>query len=265
MKRPAFQFYPADWRKDVALQSCSLVAQGFWINALCLMHECEPYGRLAVNGKPMQAPQLARTFGITSKEAEKLVVELEEAGVCSRDDGGFLYSRRMVRDEHIRNLRSSAGKLGGNPNLLDAKVKQKVKAMVKQTDNHTSNLGLTPSSSSSSSSSTSVNPKAAAFALPDWIPPDLWDAFMVVRKAKRAANTPFALGLLVKELEAIREKGHDPLDAIARSVKSGWADVYAPKFSAVGGTAGLSKQAALEENNRRAVDDFVRMGEAHEA
>ena len=30
MKRPAFQFYPSDWRKDMALQSCSVAARGLW-------------------------------------------------------------------------------------------------------------------------------------------------------------------------------------------------------------------------------------------
>jgi len=30
-KRPAFQFYPGDWRRDTALQSVSLAARGLWI------------------------------------------------------------------------------------------------------------------------------------------------------------------------------------------------------------------------------------------
>lgn len=60
MKRPAFQFYPADWRKDVELQSCSMAAQGLWINAMCIAHECEPYGHLTINNKAMTPAQLGR-------------------------------------------------------------------------------------------------------------------------------------------------------------------------------------------------------------
>ena len=73
MKRPAFQFYPADWRKDVELQSCSMAAQGLWINAMCIAHECEPYGHLTVNGRPMTAAQIGRHTGLTQREAEKLL------------------------------------------------------------------------------------------------------------------------------------------------------------------------------------------------
>lgn len=149
MKRPSFQFYPADWRKDSALQSCSISARGLWIEMTCIMHECDPYGYLAVNGKALDAAQLSRLVGESAGVVKKLLTELEDAGVFSRTTTGCVYSRRMVKDEHIRNTRAQAGKMGGNPNLL----KQKDKQTVKQADNHTSNLGLTPSSSSSSSSS----------------------------------------------------------------------------------------------------------------
>ena len=112
MKRPAFQFYPADWRKDTALQFCSLAAQGLWINALCIAHECEPYGHLALNGKPMNSAQIGRLVGISGKECDKLLAELIDAGVCSKADDGAVYSRRMVRDEDLRNRRATGGAAG---------------------------------------------------------------------------------------------------------------------------------------------------------
>jgi hypothetical protein len=112
MKRPSFQFYPADWRKDAALQSCSLPAQGLWINLLCIAHECEPYGRLMVNGRPMTAAQIGRLVGVAARDAERLLAELADAGVSSTDEQGAIYSRRMVRDEDLRNRRGDGGKLG---------------------------------------------------------------------------------------------------------------------------------------------------------
>jgi hypothetical protein len=112
MKRPSFQFYPADWRKDAELQSCSLLARGLWHEVLCIMHECEPYGELRVNGKPMTADQLGRLVGITTAECKRCIQELEAAGVPSRTEDGALFSRRMVHDEAIRNARSTAGAAG---------------------------------------------------------------------------------------------------------------------------------------------------------
>ncbi len=148
MKRPAFQFYPADWRKDPALSACSLAARGLWIELICIAHESERYGHLDINGKPMTPAQLARMVGELPATVAKLLSELEDAGVFSRDEQGCIYSRRMVADERIRNVRSDAGRLGGNPNL----VKQKVDGLLKQNEEQ----NLTPSSSSSSSSSESA-------------------------------------------------------------------------------------------------------------
>ena len=147
MKRPAFQFYPSDWRKDPALSACSLAARGLWIELMCIAHESDAYGHLSINGKAMSAPQLARMVGESQPAISKLLAELSDAGVFSRTEQGVIYSRRMVKDEHIRNVRSEAGRLGGNPDLLGQKVKQNKKQIP------------TPSSSSSSSSSDNT-PKA---------------------------------------------------------------------------------------------------------
>jgi hypothetical protein len=141
VKRPAFQFYPADWRKDPALSSCSLAARGLWIELMCIAHESDRYGALSVNGRPMDSKQIARMVGEGPNVVVKLLGELEAAGVFSRAEDGAIYSRRMVKDEHIREVRAAAGKQGGNPNLL--------KHLDKQTDKQKP----TPSSSSSSSSS----------------------------------------------------------------------------------------------------------------
>ena len=168
MKRPAFQFYPADWRKDPALSACSLAARGLWIELMCIAHEGGTYGVLSINGKPMAPAQIARMVGESPAAVVKLLAELEDAGVFSRDEQGCIYSRRMVKDEHVRNVRADAGRLGGNPNLLKQKVKQ------------TGGQNQTPSSSSSSSSSENENTAPSAksprgTALPEtWTLPDDW-------------------------------------------------------------------------------------------
>lgn len=148
MKRPAFQFYPADWRKDVELQSCSMAAQGLWINAMCLAHECEPYGHLTINGKAMNPAQLGRQVGLSAKESEALLEELLDAGVARKAEDGAIFSSRMVRDEHLRNVRAESGRLGGNPALVGDKVKKK--------DNQPTKQNSTPSSSPSSSPSRGI-------------------------------------------------------------------------------------------------------------
>jgi hypothetical protein len=112
VKRPAFQFYPADWRKDAALQSCSIAARGLWMEMMCIAHECEPYGHLTINSRPMSAAQIARLVGLGNKECVDLLAELADAGVSSITEDGCIYSRRMVRDEAIRTKRATGGHAG---------------------------------------------------------------------------------------------------------------------------------------------------------
>ena len=106
---------------------------------MCIAHESEEYGVLSINGKAMTTHQISRMVGESPAAVARLLVELEDAGVFSRDEKGAIFSRRMVKDEIIRNVRAEAGRLGGNPNLL------------KQKDKQADNQNTTPSSLSSSS------------------------------------------------------------------------------------------------------------------
>jgi hypothetical protein len=160
MKRPAFQFYPADWRKDMALQSCSVAARGLWVDMLCIAHECDPYGHLTVNGKPMTAAQIGRHTGLTERECAKLITELEDSGVLSRTEEGAIYSRRMVRDEDIRQRRAEGGKAGSEHGAKGAEHGSKGGRPSKETGDKKPPfqppLEPPPSSSSSSSASAEI-------------------------------------------------------------------------------------------------------------
>lgn len=147
IKRPAFQFYPSDWLSDTALRMCSEGARGIWMDMICYMHEGTPYGHLKVNHKVILPQTLARMVGCELSSLEGYLSELVTAGVVQVDADGCMFSKRMVKDEALRNARAAGGKLGGNPKLTDDKVnlEDNLKSSGKV------NLNLTPSSSSSSS------------------------------------------------------------------------------------------------------------------
>lgn len=118
-KQPAYQWYPGDARRDTALQSCRLVVRGLWREMLDLMHDGEPYGHLTAGGESIAEAQLARMVGESLPNVRRWLAELERKGVFSRTEAGIIYSRRMVKDEHIRQVRKASGSKGGNPALLD--------------------------------------------------------------------------------------------------------------------------------------------------
>jgi len=183
MKRPSFQFYPSDWRKDTALQFCSLPARGLWVEMMCIAHECEPYGYLMVNGKAMTNAQIGRLVGISEKECSKLMVELFDAGVPSLADNGAIYSRRMIRDEEVRNRRAEGGKAGSEHGIKGASHGNKGGRPVKQetpqeTPLSTDGRGVIdpplkpPPSSSSSSSGNASEGKPSGSKPPKVTDPD---------------------------------------------------------------------------------------------
>jgi len=181
MKRPAFQFYPSDWLRDTALRSCSTGARGLWIDMICYMHEGNPYGHLKVADKVILPANLARMVGETLEVVEGWLEELRHAGVYDTAEDGSIYSRRMIRDENLRQIRANGGKLGGNPNL-------KPKDKVNLEDNQKVNQKPTPSSSSSSSSSSSKE-RATVVACPPDVSQQVWQDWLQLRKTKKASVT----------------------------------------------------------------------------
>lgn len=154
--RPSLQFYPSDWLRDPGLRSCSLEARGLWIDSISFMHEGEPYGHLTLNGHDIEPATLARMVGSSLRDVQRALAELETAGVLSRTEKGTIFSRRMVRDEEVRNKRAEGGRLSLNHPDVPHK-KDTGKDTFKDTllpSSHGS-FGGSPSSSSSSSSSSS--------------------------------------------------------------------------------------------------------------
>lgn len=117
MKRPSFQFYPGDWRRDPGVQALDFHDRGVWFEILCLMHESDYYGALSLNGRPMPLAAASRILGLPEDELESTIQRLLDYGVATQDDDGFLICRRMIRDERERQGQREAGKKGGNPAL----------------------------------------------------------------------------------------------------------------------------------------------------
>lgn len=158
-KRPASQYYWGDWFKDLALQSCSLQSRGLWHEMNCLMHQGEPYGHLTMpNGKPMGPLQLANLCKITPAVCKKLLAELDDNGVFSKAENGAIFSRRMVRDEDLRNRRANGGQAGAEHGIKGAEAGSKGGRPAANKGGEITPLGGDSKPPPSSSSSTSVSP-----------------------------------------------------------------------------------------------------------
>lgn len=136
-KLPAFQFYVGDWKKDPAIQCLSLEEKGACIEILCIMHESEERGKLLLNNKALPEIALARALGIPQKKLSELVSTLIDYGVFYKDEvTGALCSKRMIRDEALRQTRveggykgAAHGRSGGRPEKIKKSSKVSPQAL----------------------------------------------------------------------------------------------------------------------------------------
>lgn len=139
-KLPGFMFYPGDWQKDPNLRRATRSEKGLLMDLLCLMFESGERGVLVSCGVPWADEEIVNAVsGDTTTTAHELA-ELVRKGVLSRRHDGALFSRRLVREEALRQIRSEAGSLGGRPTKYKkqhgvfekSKIKANHKANTKQ-------------------------------------------------------------------------------------------------------------------------------------
>lgn len=113
-KNPAFQFYPADWTRD--LDDQDLEVEGAWIRIICRLWWSETRGEAT---KPLK--EWARILRKTEQKTIKIFQILIEKHIA---DGSILdnqnitiMSRRMKRMVEISKIRYEVGLKGGNPAL----------------------------------------------------------------------------------------------------------------------------------------------------
>lgn len=120
---PAILLFVDDLLADPKVRMAGFEALGLWMIMLCIMHkDGEPYGHLKVSGKSLGAKELSRISGENPKRIKRLLIALSEASVFSMTPDGTIFSRRLVRDEEIRQKRA-AGRIKSldNPNVPQRK------------------------------------------------------------------------------------------------------------------------------------------------
>jgi len=144
-KTPAFQFYPADWLKDPAVQAASSATRGAWINLLCRMWESEIRGLIIGT-----SDQIRKLAGCEKDEWETILNELKELNIAIVQDCPenvrkmSIINRRMQKDEITRR------KWAEDKNIWRAKK------MSEACPKDVHQMSVTSSSSSSSSTSKQV-------------------------------------------------------------------------------------------------------------
>src|SRR5690349_18776272 len=126
MDLPYITFWKSDWMSDPLLTSCSLATRGAWMDILCAIHSLDNYGKITRTLE--QFAKLARCTPQEMRSAIDELKEMEVADITEIESKITIISRRMKKDQELRDKRADAGREGGL-----AKGKQKVsKRLAKQ-------------------------------------------------------------------------------------------------------------------------------------
>ena len=145
--QPYIPLYVQDFITDERLNECSAAANGVYIRLMCLMHKSEEYGTILLKQKDKQneskvknfACKLVKNMPFTVEEIFEGLTELIEENVVQIEDDKLI-QKRMVKDNYISEIRSSAGSKGGkrkqndnqNSDFASNFAKAKPKAKIKQ-------------------------------------------------------------------------------------------------------------------------------------
>lgn len=136
------------------------------------------------------------------RRAYKTEKQREYRSVDNVDSGGQRGPRKTVVDAGGHNAEAEAEAEVQNPSRGKREMKKELKP------------------------SRNPNLPVEVFALPEWVPRRAWDAWMEVRKKKRAANTVHALELAIRALEKLKAQGANVQAVIEQSVMRGYTGLF---------------------------------------
>jgi len=163
-------------------------------------------------GKPLPVDAMQLQIICNCKtEQEKQDLSFVLRAFFKEKNGSFRH-RRIERELAKRSsIRSKRKKIGRNGGLAKARNLLELKATQSQSQSHTQ----------------STKPKPTpAFAVPEWIPTELWDSYEEMRKKIRKPMTDRARELAVKDLGLLKSEGYDLTEVIEQSVKQSWAGLF---------------------------------------
>lgn len=98
-------------------------------------------------------------------------------------------------------------------------------------------------------------------ALPSYIDPDTWAAFIEMRKAiPKVPYTLAAQKLGIKKLMQLHDDGHDAQKCLETSLENGWRTFFAPKADARGQSTAPNRQEAQEQRNMQGAMEWAAGG-----
>lgn len=109
-RRPAFLFYYKDWLSDSGVSRLSRAEKGFYIDLLCYLFQEEGY---LYTPEKLEDGDILEMMNVSKQEGEKVINKLLRVKCLYRNEQGYIYNKRMVREIEIYKAKQEAGRKGG--------------------------------------------------------------------------------------------------------------------------------------------------------
>ncbi len=176
---------------------------------------------------------------ISVRRIDKYLDEIAKLGLILRysvNGNAYLFAPRF--EKHQTGLQKSREAQSQIPPFTPELIKSKA--------------GLTPSQ---------VKGKVKAevkviYILPEWINNETWNDFLEMRTKMRKPPTEKAKGLLIKDLEKLKNEGHDPNEVLNQSIMRNYTGVFPLKGGEGGTYRGNTKGRQLPTKYRTPKQTF---------
>lgn len=236
-KRHSFvAFYPSDWRSGTS-HLPRVMRSAYFDLCIHMWEFAKPVSRLDATMILFDLPN-----------ADEVVDQLVALGKLRRDEDGSVHNDKAIEEgqkafeswerQSQKGEAGAAKRWGKKPSPPKGKNACAITGAMENEERRTK-----------SPSSKDKKERAVGAGLPDWLPLPEWDAYLEMRKKKRAVPTDHAIALLLADLEAMKAKGFDPVVVLNQSTKNNWTGIFEPKPDLNGGRPKTGV-------NRRTFDDI---------
>ena len=185
---------------------------------------------------PLEARQVYRLVAACSDE-QRIAVDTILAEFFIKTDEGYRHRRcdaELAKVKEKKDKASNSASARWNKGNANAQA-DAANASAEQANAQNVNANACQSECEGNAPNPNPNPNPnpkekkradAPFVLPGWIPKEAWDEFVKMRAKRRVANTPYALRLVVAELERQVGAGQGVQALLDQSTKRSWTDIY---------------------------------------
>lgn len=250
------------WRAEPDIIPLTVAEKGCWILLYILAHECADEGRIvSESGELLPREMILQMLFIKGindiRSFDSMIDKMMDKGYLHQEEGEPLTITNYAKEQNpttgtgIKGTREALAerqrrwrdrqkdkKREPEKNVDKDKIKiQSASVTVSVTDVGKSASTVTDNPSKDDSVTRDSRAKIAKRAiaeditvtdvpLPNWIDIIAWNAWLEVRKKKKAVPTPRAIELAVSTLSKLKEEGQNPTDVINQSVLNNWTGLF---------------------------------------